>query len=257
MNLIIDATNLLTRSYHALPENENRTWAIFGFANMMLDTIKRWNPTQLHFCFDDTQNWRKALYPDYKANRERKEDFLAYQLKLAYTTMKRLGLSVYCHPMAEADDLIATLCQQLPGKKYILSSDKDLMQLIDRDVIFIRFTQKFSIQEQITAESFFNKWCFEPRLWSSYQALVGETGDNIKGVKGVGPKNALPLVQKYGSLENMLDRHEPDLVKVLADTENARKCLKLTTLVNVVGLDVQSGQYDKNLIHKLADIVRG
>jgi len=260
MNLLVDTTNLLTRSFYAYPENDDRTWAIYGFVNMCLDIIKKHNPTTIHFCFDSLgTSWRKQLYSQYKANRKEKPEYLPYQLDLAKQTMKRVGLSVYEHSATEADDLIATLCHLLDGQKTILSSDKDLMQLLCQNVNYIRYTKRFKDHEIITAVSFYQQYGFFPEHFDSWLALVGDTGDNIPGAKGIGPVAATRLIKEYRTIPNMISQLERGngLSKVALSKENVEMSYKLIKLAMVVSLPVQSGEYSVEKLHKIANIVQG
>jgi DNA polymerase I len=260
MNLIVDTTNLLTRSFYAYPENNDRTWAIYGLTNMLLDIIKKHNPKTIHFCFDSSGNsWRKQLYPDYKANRKPKPEYLPYQLDLAKQTMKRVGLSVYEHPTTEADDLIATLCYLLDGQKTILSSDKDLLQLLSKDIDCIRFTKHFRDHEIVTVKSFYQSYGFFPEWFADFMALVGDTGDNIPGAKGIGPVAATKLVKEYSTIPNMISQLEMGngLAKVALSKANVEMSYRLIKLAMVVSLQVQSGSYQISDFHKIARIVQG
>lgn len=259
MNLIIDATNLITRAFFTDP-NEEKTWAIFKTVNMLLDTIQVRNPTTMHFCFDapDGNSWRKQIFPGYKAKRPPKPEYLQYQLDLMRTIMTRVGLSVYQYPEAEADDLVATLVWMLDGNKVLLSSDKDLMQLLDYRTYYIRYNKQFRYAINITCDSFEDDYGFQPAYFADYQALVGDVGDNIPGAKGIGPVAAKKLVEKYKTVANMLaNEMNDDLIKVRKSRENVRMSYELTKLRKIVGMEVKSGEYSLEAIHKIAEIARG
>jgi DNA polymerase-1 len=261
MNLIVDTTNLITRAYYAFPENDDRTWGIYGCVNMMLDIIKHYNPNTIHFCFDTSVgvSWRKQLYPEYKANRKPKPEYLPYQLDLAKQTMKRVGLSVYEHQATEADDLVATLCHKLEGQKTILSSDKDLMQLLSHNVNYIRYTKHFKDHEIITVKSFYQDYGFFPEWFGDWIALVGDTGDNIPGAKGIGPVAATKLIKEYSTIPNMISNFERGngLAKVASSKANVEMSYRLIKLATVVSLPVQSGEYSVGKLHMIAKIVNG
>jgi DNA polymerase-1 len=259
MNLIVDANSLITRSFHAFPENEEKTWAIYGFLNMLLDIVKKYNPKTIHFCFDDRDNWRKVFYPEYKCNRKPKPEFLPYQIDLLKTTLKRVGLSIYQHPSAEADDLIATLCNDLRGEHTILSSDKDLIQLVGVGTTYIRYTDHFRNHEVLTLEKVEEKYGFGPDKIKEYMALLGDVSDNIPGVKMIGPKKAKKLIQAYGSVYKIgiTKDNDPDAWTVRRLIDKAELSLKLVTLSIIPQLKPQSGDYTVSQLHKVAEIVRG
>lgn len=261
MQLIVDVSNVLTRAYHAYPENEQRTWAIIGFTNMMLDTIKRYNPTKMHFCFDVPGGcWRHKLYPDYKANREEKHPHLTYQLNKARETMARLGFSVYAAQGFEADDLIATLVQCLDKPVVILSGDKDLMCLVREGVAMVRYTTRFKDQVIISEERIAQEYGFPPASIPHMYALMGDAGDNVPGVKGIGEVNADKLIKKYRTLDNLYD-HVTEIGgalqgKLITGHDKAMLSLALITLRDDVALQPKSGNYTKDLFHSLISIVR-
>lgn len=258
MNMIVDATNLITRAYFTDP-NEDKTWAIFKSVNMLLDTIKRTNPATMHFCFDapDGNSWRKEIYPDYKAKRPPKPEFLQYQIDLMRTIMVRVGLTVYQCPLAEADDVIASLVWKIEGRKTLLSSDKDLIQLLDYETDYIRYTKRFGNPTLLTPSFILTEFGFEPCYFADYQALMGDTGDNIPGARGVGEVAAKKLVAKYRTVANMFASEGDDLKKVHQYKERVEISYELTKLRKIVGLRVKSGDYNLAMFHRIAEIARG
>jgi len=261
VKIVIDATNLLTRAYHAYPQNEERTWAIIGFANMALDTIKRYNPDQLHFCFDVPGGcWRHKLYSEYKANREEKHPHLTYQLNKARETMARLGFSVYAAQGFEADDLIATLTTCLETPMAIMSGDKDLMCLVRDGVGMIRFTSHFKNQKIIGYDSIMAEYGFPPESLPHMYALMGDAGDNVPGVFGIGEVNADKLIKRYRTLDNLYD-HVSELGdslrgKLITGHDKAELSLALINMRHDVPLQPKNGWFTKEAFHSLVKIVR-
>lgn len=263
MKLIVDATNLLTRAYHAYPSNDTQTNGIIGFVNMMLDTIKRYQPAEIHLCFDGSYSFRKALYSAYKAQRKPKDDSLVYQLKHAYTTLKRCGVSCYRLDGFEGDDLIATLANKLEEQRTILSADKDLMCLVKEKVSMIRFTRQFSDQMIINERSVWAEYGFGPDSLPHYYALRGDIGDNIPGVKGIGPKHAKDLIRAYLTISNLyfMLKHAPLTPslksKLMHGEQDASLSFTLVQLAENVELpEIYSGGYTKEMFHQAVQIVR-
>lgn len=257
MNLLVDATNLLTKGYYAFVKENEKTGGIFCFVNIMQTIIEKHHPQTIHFCFDTSGlSWRKELYPDYKVTRKEKPEHLPYQLDLARKIMKEVGLSVYEHPATEADDLIASLCYKLDGQKTILSSDKDFFQLLNDNINYVRYTRQG--YEVVTANSFYQKYKFFPEYFADYLALAGDTGDNIPGAKGIGPVGATKLVQEYHTVANMISQLERGngLEKVALSKKNVEMSYKLVKLAMVVGLQPQRGEYKISDVRKIVEVVK-
>ena len=218
---LIDGSGYIFRAYYALPPLIRKsdglpTGAVNGFCNMLfklLEDSKSENnlqkPTHFAVIFDAARKtFRNEIYSDYKANRSDPPEDLAPQFEYIRKSVVAFNLPSIDLVNYEADDLIATYTQQIlekGAKVTIVSSDKDLMQLYKKDVrIFDPMKNKFISPEDIN-----NKFGVDPKKVIDVQALAGDSSDNVPGVPGIGVKTAAELINKYGTLEKLLDKaHE-------------------------------------------------
>ena len=214
---LIDGSGYIFRAYYALPPLTRKsdglpTGAVSGFCSMLFklleDSKSNQNlqkPTHFAVIFDAARKtFRNKIYPDYKANRSEAPDDLAPQFEYIRKSVVAFNLPSVDLPNYEADDLIATYVEKIlskGAKVTIVSSDKDLMQLFKKDVrLFDPMKNKF-----ITSEDVISKFGVEPKKVIDVQSLAGDSSDNVPGVPGIGIKTAAELINKYGSLEKLLD----------------------------------------------------
>jgi len=208
MRSIIDGNSLLFRAFFGVRQRLTRpdgtpTNAVFGFCNMVLPLISAAAPDDEFICvFDEhRKNWRNDIYPQYKANREATPPDLLAQTEITRDAVQAMGVPCLVLPGMEADDVIATLCRrQCPTR--IISSDKDLMQLID-ECTFMFDTMK---GEEIREAGVLEKFGVRPDQVVDCQALIGDSSDNIPGVRGIGPKKAAELINRFGTLDEIYRR---------------------------------------------------
>lgn len=204
---IIDWSGLLFRSYYGLPElssdyGEN-TQMIFGMAKM---TLKLMNEKPDFFAIARDVGWKTArhdLDENYKANRVAAPEDLIRQLQTSHQMIADLRIPAFGFSGYEADDVINTRVQKAKNQNWIhatiVSSDKDLKQLISQDVdSFDPMKNK-----KINYLDFKKEFGFEPSLLADYLALIGDTSDNIPWVTGIGPKSAIDLIKSYGTVEKI------------------------------------------------------
>jgi DNA polymerase-1 len=210
--IIIDGYNFLFRAFYAIRELTRadglHTNALYGLANMTLKTIDELQPDMCVVALDSgAKTFRNEIYPDYKANRKAPPEELAMQFEYVEPLLQSLGLTVLKEKGFEADDIIATFAKKIDTSKYeltIVSSDKDLMQLINDNV------KMFDAGKQIELglEEVDKKFGVTPDKVTEVQALIGDSVDNIPGVKSVGPKTAAQLINEYQTLENLYENIE-------------------------------------------------
>ena len=218
---LIDGSGYIFRAYYALPPLTRKsdglpTGAVSGFCSMLfklLEDSKSDNNTQkpTHFAviFDSARkNFRNEIYSDYKANRSEAPDDLVPQFEYIRKSVMAFNLPSVDLVNYEADDLIATYADQIlqkGAKVTIVSSDKDLMQLYRKDVrLYDPMKNKF-----IGSEDIINKFGVDSKKVIDVQSLAGDSSDNVPGVPGIGVKTAAELINKYGTLEKLLDHaHE-------------------------------------------------
>ncbi len=208
---IIDASSFIFRAFYAVRPLSNKaglpTNAVFGFAQMILKVLQDFQPTYIAVVYDTKHpSFRKDLYPDYKANRGTMPEDLVPQIPYIKKFVEVLGLPGFERPGFEADDVIATLAHQAAERSgeadvCIISSDKDLMQLVGRHVYLFDTMKELRIDEAGVKE----KLGVPPSQVADYLGIVGDSSDNIPGVKGVGPKGAVGLLEEFGSLEGVYE----------------------------------------------------
>ena len=269
---LIDGSGYIFRAYYALPPLTRKsdglpTGAVNGFCNMLfklLEDSKSENnlqkPTHFAVIFDAARKtFRNEIYSDYKANRSDPPEDLAPQFEYIRKSVIAFNLPSVDLINYEADDLIATYTQQIlekGAKVTIVSSDKDLMQLYKKDVrIFDPMKNKF-----ITPEDINNKFGVDPKKVIDVQALAGDSSDNVPGVPGIGVKTAAELINKYGTLEKLLDKANEIKQNKRRETliENKDKAIiskKLVTLKKDVPIKISLKDFtlqeiDKDKLYK-------
>ena len=259
--ILIDGNNLLFRSYYATAYNGNLmknskgfpTNALFGFVNMLNKIINEEKPEYIMVAFDTGHNFRKDLCDTYKDGRIETPNDLKVQFPEAKKICTLLGIKYIECDNYEADDIIGTFARMADeDKNYnatIISSDKDLLQLISDEVDVKLLKQKDYIL--MNEQTFFEHYGIKPIRMIDLKALMGDPSDNIPGVKGIGEKTALSLLVKYDTLENLynhLDELTPKTKeKLLNDKESAFFSYKLATIYKTIDFDYtfESIKYNK------------
>ncbi len=242
--ILVDGNNLLYRSYYATAYNGNfmhnsknfPTNALFGFANMMNKIINEEQPVYIMVAFDKGKTFRHDKYKDYKAGRMETPDELKLQTPYSRKLLTAMGIKYYEIDNYEADDIIGTFARYCNEDKNfdatIISSDHDLLQLIAADVEMKMLKSKDYIR--YNEKTFFADYGIEPIRIIDLKALQGDTSDNIPGVKGIGEKTALKLLQDYKTLDGVyenLDKLTPKMREKLEnDKENAYLSYELATI---------------------------
>lgn len=213
--LLIDANSLIHRSYHALPPlttpNGRPINAVYGLSSILLKLMREHNPDYVAAAFDRKEaTFRKVMYQEYKAHRPPTADDLVSQLIEAHNTFEKFGIKVVEQPGLEADDIVGTLAEKFkkePDMKVIIfSGDKDNLQLVDGDKVFVELLRT-GVSKTVTYNeaSFLQEYGFSPRQLVDFKALIGDTSDNIPGVTGIGPKGATDLIRDYGTVERIYE----------------------------------------------------
>ncbi|MBR2840253.1 MAG: DNA polymerase I [Bacilli bacterium] len=250
--ILVDGNNLLFRSYYATAYNGNfmknskgfPTNALYGFVNMISKIINEENPQYIIVAFDKGKTFRHIEYEGYKDGRVKTPDELKMQFPKAKEILTAMGIKYYEIDNYEADDIIGTFSEYCNKKEEfigtIISSDKDLLQLITKDVDIKLLKQKDYIRYDET--SFKKEWGIDPINIIDLKALMGDPSDNIPGVKGVGEKTALKLLHDYKTLDGIYENIENVKgklkEKLINDRENAYKSYHLATIVKDVDMDI-------------------
>ncbi len=242
--VLVDGNNLLFRSYYATAYNGNfmhnskdfPTNALFGFANMMNKIINEEKPVYMMVAFDKGKTFRHEKYSDYKAGRMETPNELKMQIPYSRKLLDAMGIKYYEVDNYEADDIIGTFAKYCDQDKsfdgVIISSDHDLLQLISDSVEMKMLKQKDYIR--YSKKSFKDEFGIEPIKVIDLKSLQGDSSDNIPGVKGIGEKTALKLIQDYGSLDGVyenVDKLSGKMQeKLLSDKGNAYMSYDLATI---------------------------
>lgn len=211
--ILIDGNNLLFRSYYATAYNGNLmknskdfpTNALYGFVNMINKILNEENPEYIMVAFDKGKNFRHDKYENYKAGRIETPNDLLKQFPYAYQILEAMGITALNLENYEADDIIGTFARMADENDLydatIISSDKDLLQLISKEVNVKLLKQSGYIL--MNTEVFRETYKCDPIKMIDLKALMGDSSDNIPGVKGIGEKTAINLISEYGSLEEV------------------------------------------------------
>jgi DNA polymerase-1 len=208
--VLIDASGFIFRAYHKLPPLTRRdgtpVGAVYGYVNILTKLLDEAHATHIAAIFDaERKNFRHDIYADYKANRPPPPEDLVPQFSLVRLATEAMNLSVIELPGFEADDVIATYARQAreQGMEVIIvSSDKDLMQLIQPGVTMFDAMKN----KPLGPEDVIEKFGVGPEKVIDVQALIGDSVDHVPGVPGIGPKTAAELIRQFGSLEVLLER---------------------------------------------------
>ena len=250
--IMIDGNNLLFRSYYATAYSGNfmknsknfPTNAIYGLVNMINKILDEEKPNYVIVAFDRGKTFRHEKYDNYKGGIIETPDELKKQFPIAKEVISAMGLKWYDIDNYEADDIIGTFstyCDNENIKGTIISSDKDLLQLINEDVD-VKLLKSGGEAIRYNEETFENDYGIKPINIVDLKALMGDSSDNIPGVKGIGEKGALKLLQEYKTLdgiyENIEDIKGKTKEKLMQDKENAYFSYELATIYKEVPLEI-------------------
>lgn len=208
--VLIDGMSVFYRGYYAMPglslSDGTPTGGVFGFASIAIEIIKKLEPDYVAVAWDKSKTAtakRKEIFPEYKAGRKRPpEDFFA-QIPLLHDLLESFGWPVIELDQYEADDIIGTISVQAAEKDIetcIVSGDYDMMQLLSKHTS-VYINKKGSDMMRFTEPEFEEKYGVKLEQFIDYKALVGDSSDNIPGVRGIGPKAAQTLLVEYGTLD--------------------------------------------------------
>jgi len=241
--LLIDSHAVIHRAFHSIPKTltyQGRPInAMYGFYSMLYSALSELNPKYLAFCLDAPgPTFRDKEYIAYRTQRKPADPDLKHQFPLIIDSLKQSSLTYFSLGGYEADDLLATLSQKVSQKNkittYIITGDKDLMQLVNPKVKLFMPVKGLSQIQIYNSSAVKNRLGVKPSQVVDLKALMGDSSDNYPGVAGIGPKTAVTLLEKYTSLDNIyknLDDIKPTIRSKLAkDHDNAYLSQKLAQL---------------------------
>ncbi|MDY5821229.1 MAG: 5'-3' exonuclease H3TH domain-containing protein, partial [Helicobacter sp.] len=218
--ILVDTFGFFFRSYYALPPLHNSkhfpTSLLTGFATLIFNLYKEHKDSCIIFTLEGGgTNRRKEFYPQYKANRKEAPQDLLAQLPVAIEWLEKMGLPTLSLQGYEADDCIATLATLAKKDGYetqIISHDKDLYQLISEGIYIFDYAKK----QAITQKECYEKFGVLPNDFIMYQSIVGDSSDNVPGIKGIGPKGAQSILAHFKSLESLYENIEKDYENIVS-----------------------------------------
>ncbi|MBU0476089.1 MAG: DNA polymerase I [Bacteroidetes bacterium] len=243
--VIIDAMAIAYRSYFAFIKNPLKnskgepTSAVYGFVNQLFKIIQDSRPDYLAIAYDSKEKtFRHERYDKYKSSRTEMPEDLIPQIKRIKEIIEALNIPLYILPRYEADDLVGTAVKRAESEgliSFAVSPDKDYVQLVTDKVTVIKPGRSGDDIVKMDKAKVIEEYGFEPKFMIDYLALVGDSSDDIPGVAGIGPKNATPLIQQFGHIEdiyNNIEKIEKKGVraKLEANKENAFLSKELATI---------------------------
>lgn len=241
--VIIDGNSLINRAFYALPPLNNSdgvpTQAVYGFVNMLVKSINDFKPKYLAVAFDLPQpTFRHLKYDGYKAKRKKMPDELAVQIPLLKDLLKIMGIKILELAGYEADDIIGTMSKRNHVMTYILTGDRDSLQLID-DTTTVILTKR-GITETLNLDEAGLKAEFglTPAQVVDFKSIAGDSSDNIPGVPGIGEKGALAMIEKYGNLDGIYANINDFTGKTKEKMENGKESAYLSQFLATINTDV-------------------
>ncbi|MEE3343641.1 MAG: DNA polymerase I [Bacilli bacterium] len=270
--VLVDGNNLLFRSYYATAYTGNimrnskgfPTNGLYGFVNMINKIINDEKPNYMMVAFDIGKTFRHEKYDEYKGGRNETPDDLKCQFPVAKDILKAMNITYLEKEGYEADDIIGTFAKMIDDNDdyegLIVSSDKDLLQLISDKVTVKLLKSKDYIM--MDHDMFVNTYGIEPIRMIDLKGLMGDSSDNIPGVKGIGEKTAIKLLKEYDTIGNLYE-HIDEIKgavhkKLVDDKKKAFDSLDLATIYKEVPLDVclDDVKYNDNYSEELVNIYK-
>ncbi len=246
---LLDGMALTYRAHFALVRSPRFTSgglctsAVFGMATTVLDIVGREHPTHIAVAFDTSEPTQRHLdFPDYKAHRDQMPEDISIQLPYIDRLFDALNITVIRIPGYEADDIIGTLAHQGVGHGFrtlMVTPDKDYEQLVNENILIYKPGRRGSDAEIVGVANVLQKWGIDRvEQVIDILGLMGDSSDNIPGVKGIGPKTAQQLIAKYGSIENLLEHTSELKGKQRERLEEHAEMARLSKQLATIQLDV-------------------
>ena len=250
--LLIDGSSLIFRAFYAIKNLTTKDGVfvngVYGFLNMYYKALELTNPTHVFVAFDKgSKTFRHTEYSDYKGTRDKAPNEITYQFGILKDLLSSMNVNYLELDEYEADDILGTIAKLAQKEGFevdIFTGDRDYLQLVD-DNIFVYLTKKgISEIKLMDNNAIFEDFGISPKQLIDVKALQGDSSDNIPGVKGVGEKTALKLIQEYGNLENLYENLGKLKGKLKENVENEKDKAYLSRYLGEIYLNVP---IDKNI----------
>ena len=250
--LLIDGSSLIFRAFYAIKNLTTKGGVfvngVYGFLNMYYKALELTNPTHVFVAFDKgSKTFRHTEYSDYKGTRDKAPNEITYQFGILKDLLSSMNVNYLELDEYEADDILGTIAKLAQKEGFevdIFTGDRDYLQLVD-DNIFVYLTKKgISEIKLMDNNAIFEDFGISPKQLIEVKALQGDSSDNIPGVKGVGEKTALKLIQEYGNLENLYKNLGKLKGKLKENLENEKDKAYLSRYLGEIYLNVP---IDKNI----------
>ena len=257
--LVIDGNSIANRAFFGIKllttKDGRYTNAIFGFLNIMLSLLKESQPDEVAVAFDlKAPTFRHKMYEGYKATRHGMPDELAQQMPVLKEILTDLGYRIVTAEGWEADDILGTLAAACAARQddcFLATGDRDSLQLVSATTTVLLATTALGRSKTVTmdVDAIREKYGIEPKQLIEVKSLMGDASDNIPGVRGIGEKTALSLVQNFGSLEGVYEHIDDKRIKP-KQREHLLECRELAQLSHTLGtirtdapIDTAEGAY--------------
>ncbi|MFH1251080.1 MAG: 5'-3' exonuclease H3TH domain-containing protein, partial [bacterium] len=262
---LIDGSAIAYRSYFGMIRNRltnaagQPTGAVFAYVNSLLKLLDEEKPDYIGMVFDAPEKtFRHKIYKEYKATREAMPDELVSQLPYIRNVTEAMNIPVIIRPGFEADDIIGTLAKdgRRQGLKvFMVTGDKDFMQLLEEDILVYKPGSGQKPVEIIDVNGVMEKWGVRPDQIADYLGMIGDTSDNIPGIKGIGPAKARPLLKEFGSLENVIENVDkignPRIRDLIRDSAEEAKFSKMLATIKIdVPLDIKIDELQTQSVNR-------
>jgi 5'-3' exonuclease len=256
---MVDGNNLAFRNWSAVFLTNSRhenVGAIYGSLTSIRTLVKKYRPGRIVVCWDHGESqWRKKMYPEYKQKREELKGWEDYvkQKDLLMEVLNYLPVVQIRVKGVEADDLVGILTYAMTGRDQIglVSSDKDFYQLLDSSVFLIRKTKNG--YEEYAWQEFVDEFGLLPTDWLDMKAMMGDPGDNIPGVRGIGEKKAAGLLKLYGRLDAVLDMEISPLSRDVLLVRNSRDVLRISKKLSWIPRAIDQDLYSVEQAREIFD----
>lgn len=250
--LIIDGNSLVNRAFYALPLLSNQDGeysnAVYGFCNILIKFITEQKPDYICVAFDHSrQTFRTEMYAQYKGTRKQMPEELRSQMPILKNLLNKMNIKIYEVDNIEADDIIGTVVKNSAVKNIILSGDRDVLQLIDKNTEVWLTKKGITDVQVVTLENIKDLYGVEPSQIIDLKSLMGDSSDNIPGVTGIGEITAKNLILKYNSLQGVYNNIEEIKGKIneklTSDKDMAFLSYQLATIKTDCNINVNIDDY--------------